>query len=88
MILSVDIGYGYTKGVAPDGIRFSYPGVVGAAEEINFTTDLIKGGEKWPIRYNNWRFFYGQQAVLQSRIQSAIFDRSRLYHQRGSRISP
>ena len=78
MILSVDIGYGYTKGIAPEGIRFSYPSVVGAAEEINFTTDLVKGGEEWPIKYNNWRFFYGQQAVLQSRIQSAIFDRSRV----------
>ncbi|MCX7680614.1 MAG: ParM/StbA family protein [Anaerolineae bacterium] len=78
MILAVDIGYGYTKGIAPNGLRFSFPSVVGAAEEINFSTDLIRGGEERPVRYDNWRFFYGQQAVLQSRIQSAIFDRSRV----------
>lgn len=78
MILSVDIGYGYTKGIAPNGLRFSFPSVVGAAEEINFSTDLIRGGEERPVKYENWRFFYGQQAVLQSRIQSAIFDRSRV----------
>ena len=43
MILAVDIGYGYTKGVGPNGLRFSFPSVIGSAEEITFTSDLITG---------------------------------------------
>jgi plasmid segregation protein ParM len=78
MILSIDIGYGYTKGVGPDGLHFSFPSVIGTAEEIRFATDLIRGGEVRPVKYGNWRFFYGEQAVLQSRVQSTIFDRSRV----------
>ncbi|MEE8390938.1 MAG: ParM/StbA family protein, partial [Anaerolineae bacterium] len=79
MILSIDIGYGYTKGVGPDGLRFSFPSVIGTAEDIRFATDLIRGGEERVVKYGNWRFFYGEQAVLQSRIQSTIFDRSRVH---------
>lgn len=79
MIISVDIGYGYTKGVGPDGLRFSFPSVVGTAEEIRFATDLIHGEEERAIEYGDWRFFYGEQAMLQSRIQSTIFDRSRVH---------
>jgi len=79
MILSIDIGYGYTKGVGPDGLRFSFSSVIGTAEDIRFATDLIRGGEERAIQYGDWRFFYGEQAVLQSRVQSAIFDRSRVH---------
>jgi len=79
MILSVDIGYGYTKGIGPDGLRFSFPSVTGTAEEIRFATDLIRGGEVHPVTHSDRSFFYGEQALLQSRIQSAIFDRSRVH---------
>jgi plasmid segregation protein ParM len=79
MILSIDIGYGYTKGVGPDDLHFSFPSVIGTAEDIRFATDLIRGGGERVVKYGNWRFFYGQQAVLQSRVQSAIFDRSRVH---------
>ena len=79
MIISVDIGYGYTKGIGPDGLRFSFPSVVGTAEDIRFATDLIRGGEETPVTYGDKRFFYGEQALLQSRIQSTIFDRSRVH---------
>ncbi len=79
MILSIDIGYGYTKGVGPDDLHFSFPSVIGTAEDIRFASDLIRGGEERVVKYGNWRFFYGEQAVLQSRIQSAIFDRSRVH---------
>jgi len=79
MILSIDIGYGYTKGVGPDGVTFSFPSVIGTAEDILFATDLIRGGEERPVKYGDLHFFYGEQAVLQSRIQSAIFDRSRVH---------
>jgi plasmid segregation protein ParM len=78
MILSVDIGYGYTKGVAPDGLRFSFPSVVGNAEEITFTSDLITQQAGPMVRYGGRSFFYGEQALLQSRLHSAIFDRSRI----------
>jgi len=79
MILSIDIGYGYTKGVGPEGLHFSFPSVIGTAEDIRFATDLIRGGEERVVKYSDWRFFYGEQAVLQSRIQSTIFDRSRVH---------
>jgi len=79
MILSVDIGYGYTKGIGPDGLRFSFPSVIGTAEDIRFATDLIRGEEERPVTYGERSFFYGEQALLQSRIQSTIFDRSRVH---------
>jgi plasmid segregation protein ParM len=79
MTLSVDIGYGYTKGVGLDGLRFSFPSVIGTAEEIRFATDLIRGEEEQAVNFGDWRFYYGKQAMLQSRVQSAIFDRSRVY---------
>jgi plasmid segregation protein ParM len=81
MILSLDIGYGYTKGVGPDGLRFSFPSVIGNAEDVRFAANLISGERALPVQYNDRRFFYGKQAVLQSRIQSAIFDRSRIHDQ-------
>lgn len=79
MILSIDLGYGYTKGVGPDNLHFSFPSVIGTAEDIRFATDLIHGGEERVVKYKDWRFFYGEQAVLQSRVQSTIFDRSRVH---------
>jgi plasmid segregation protein ParM len=79
MILSVDIGYGYTKGVGLDGLRFSFPSVIGTAEDIRFATDLIRGEEERAVKFGDWRFYYGKQAMLQSRVQSAIFDRSRVH---------
>lgn len=81
MIIAVDIGYGYTKGIGPDGVRFSFPSVIGAAEEIHFATDLIHGGEEQAIKYADQSFFYGEQALLQSRMQSTILDRSRVHDQ-------
>jgi plasmid segregation protein ParM len=79
MILSIDIGYGYTKGIGPDGLRFSFPSVIGTAEEIAFTSDLIADAPGPAIQYDDRRFFYGEQALLQSRLRTAIFDRSRVH---------
>jgi plasmid segregation protein ParM len=77
MILSIDIGYGYTKGVGPEGWRFSFPSVIGSAEEITFTSDLVASQAGPMVGYGGRRFFYGEQALLQSRLRTAIFDRSR-----------
>jgi len=81
MVLSIDIGYGYTKGVGADTVRFSFPSVIGTAEDIRFATNLISGDAESTITYGDWQFFYGEQALLQSRIQSTIFDRSRIHDQ-------
>jgi plasmid segregation protein ParM len=78
MILSIDIGYGYTKGVGPGDVRFSFPSVIGNAEEIAFTSDLIANQAGPTVQYGGRRFFYGEQALLQSRLRTAIFDRSRI----------
>jgi plasmid segregation protein ParM len=77
MILSVDIGYGYTKGIGPDDVRFSFPSVIGNAEEISFTGDLIANQAIQVVEFGGRRFFYGEYALLQSRLRTAIFDRSR-----------
>jgi len=79
MTLSVDTGSGNNKGVGLDGLRFSFPSVIGTAEDIRFATDLIRGEEEQAVNFGDWRFYYGKQAMLQSRVQSAIFDRSRVY---------
>ncbi len=77
MVLSVDIGYGYTKGVGSDGVRFSFPSVIGNAEEVRFSIDLSRDHEERSVKYGEWTFAYGGHALLQSRIQTTIFDRSR-----------
>jgi plasmid segregation protein ParM len=77
MIISIDIGYGYTKGIGPEGWRFSFPSVIGNAEEIAFTSNLIVSQTGPTVSYGGRRFFYGEQALLQSRLRTAIFDRSR-----------
>ena len=77
MVLSVDIGYGYTKGVGSDGVRFSFPSVIGNAEEVRFSIDLNRDNEQRSVKYGEWTFAYGGHALLQSRIQTTIFDRSR-----------
>ena len=81
MVLSVDLGYGYTKGVGAEGVRFSFPSVVGTAEDIRFATNLINGSADRTVKFGDTEFFYGDQALLQSRIQSTIFDRSRVHDQ-------
>jgi plasmid segregation protein ParM len=79
MVLSIDIGYGYTKGVGADGLRFAFPSVIGNAEEIAFASDLM-GRQLGPmVHYGGRSFFYGEQAILQSRLRTAIFDRSRVH---------
>jgi len=78
MVLSVDIGYGYTKGVGSDGVRFSFPSVIGNAEEVRFSIDLSRDNEERSVKYGEWTFAYGGHALLQSRIQTTIFDRSRI----------
>ncbi len=55
--------------------------MIGTAEEIHFATDLIHGEETHAIQYGDQSFFYGGQALLQSRMQSTIFDRSRVHDQ-------
>ena len=77
MILSVDMGYGYTKGVGAGDLRFSFPSVIGNAEEITFNTNLIGDQANPVVHYGGRRFFYGEHALLQSRLRTAIFDRSR-----------
>ncbi len=79
MVLSVDIGYGYTKGVGAEGVRFSFPSVIGTAEDIRFATNLINGSADRTVKFGESEFFYGDQALLQSRMQSTIFDRSRVH---------
>jgi plasmid segregation protein ParM len=81
MVLSVDLGYGYTKGVGAEGVHFSFPSVIGTAEDIRFATNLIDGSADRTVKHDDAEFFYGDQALLQSRIQSTIFDRSRVHDQ-------
>ena len=81
MVLSVDLGYGYTKGVGAESVRFSFPSVIGTAEDIRFATNLINGSADRTVKYDETEFFYGDQALLQSRMLSTIFDRSRVHDQ-------
>ncbi len=77
-LLSVDIGYGYTKGIGADDLRFSFPSIIGNAEEIAFTSDLIAGQPGPKVSFGSRSFFYGEQALLQSRLRTTIFNRSRI----------
>ena len=67
MIISVDIGYGYTKGVGPGDLRFSFPSVVGTAEDIRFTTKgnrLYAIALGWPAKKMNIKSLNTRQQAI------------------------
>ncbi len=77
-ILSVDIGYGYTKGITPkDQTLFS--SIVGPAEAIRFESDLVAAnGRIVALNDVDGRsFFVGEHAELQSASASQTLDVTR-----------
>ena len=82
MIVGIDIGYGYTKAVGP-GRQVVFPSVVGKAERVRYESDLRqlgangRGSEIALITEEGDRFV-GDLALLQSRVQWTLLDRSRV----------
>ncbi len=80
MIVGVDIGYGYTKAVS-GGCQVTFPSVIGKAERIRYEADLPSaGGAQHGIALitEEGDRFVGDLALLQSRVQWALLDRSRV----------
>ena len=77
-ILSVDIGYGYTKGMTPRK-QTIFPSLVGPAEIIRFESDIITtNGHGIALADVDGRsFFVGEQAELQSASASQTLDVTR-----------
>jgi hypothetical protein len=89
MIVGIDIGYGYTKAVGPDR-QVVFPSVVGKAERVRYESDVGRslaaggngghrsdGAEIALITEEGDRFI-GELALLQSRVQWTLLDRSRV----------
>jgi len=80
MIVGIDIGYGYTKAVCQER-QAIFPSVVGKAEQIRYENDLeLAPGcarEKTYVTDGGDRFV-GELALLQSRVQWTLLDRSRV----------
>jgi plasmid segregation protein ParM len=82
MIVGVDIGYGYTKAMG-EGKQVVFPSVVGKSERIRYEDDIRRayGTEDTPamafITEEGDRFV-GELALLQSRVQWTLLDRSRV----------
>jgi len=63
----------------PEGTKIELTDeVIKSAEEIAFTSDLIASQPGPAVHFADRHFFYGEQALLQSRLRTAIFDRSRI----------
>jgi plasmid segregation protein ParM len=89
MIVGVDIGYGYTKAVG-DGRPAVFPSVVGKAERIRYENDVrltqpaarqeaeCYGREGIALITEEGDRFVGELALLQSRVQWTLLDRSRV----------
>jgi plasmid segregation protein ParM len=82
MIVGVDIGYGYTKAVG-DERQVVFPSVVGKAERIRYENDLrreVAPGDVPGIALitEEGDRFVGELALLQSRVQWTLLDRSRV----------
>jgi len=75
-----DIGYGFSKAqaVSPRISRVSFPSAVGNVERIAFQNELITDGGGKVVKLNGRAYFYGDMALLQSRIVSTLLDRSRV----------
>jgi len=81
MIVGVDVGYGYTK-AAGDGREVVFPSVVGKAERIRYQTDVTLpssgNGSGIALLTEEGDRFVGELALLQSRVQWTLLDRSRV----------
>jgi plasmid segregation protein ParM len=91
MIVGVDIGYGYTKAVGGDR-QVIFPSVVGKAERIRYEADLnphLRKGRHLDSAHHSANgaialitedgdHFVGELALLQSRVQWTLLDRSRV----------
>ena len=82
MIVGVDIGYGYTKVVARER-QITFPSVVGKAERIRYENDLgaashMGDGPQMAYITEEGDHFVGELALLQSRVQWTLLDRSRV----------
>lgn len=82
MIVGVDIGYGYTKAVG-EATQVVFPSVVGKAERIRYENDLhgqLGSGDESGIALitEEGDRFVGELALLQSRVQWTLLDRSRV----------
>ena len=86
MIVGVDIGYGYTKAVGEER-QVTFPSVIGKAERIRYENDIrasLHGS--WPTGHGSGIAlnteegdrFVGELALLQSRVQWTLLDRSRV----------
>ena len=82
MIVGIDIGYGYTKAVGRDR-QVVFPSVVGKAERVRYESDLRRLGENGgdaeiALITEEGDHFIGELALLQSRVQWTLLDRSRV----------
>ena len=82
MIVGIDIGYGYTKAVGRDR-QVVFPSVVGKAERVRYESDLRRLGEnsgdaEIALITEEGDHFIGELALLQSRVQWTLLDRSRV----------
>jgi plasmid segregation protein ParM len=82
MIVGVDIGYGYTKAVG-EAAQVVFPSVVGKAERIRYESDLhrqlgLPGEPGIALVTEEGDRFVGELALLQSRVQWTLLDRSRV----------
>jgi plasmid segregation protein ParM len=82
MIVGVDIGYGYTKAVGEDR-QVVFPSVIGKAERIRYQNDLRRAHlpddlSGTTLITEEGDRFVGELALLQSRVQWTLLDRSRV----------
>jgi len=82
MIVGVDIGYGYTKAMG-EGKQVAFPSVIGKSERIRYEDDLRRacGADDMPgmaFITDEGDRFVGELALLQSRVQWTLLDRSRV----------
>ena len=82
MIVGLDIGYGYTKAIGGDR-QVVFPSIVGKAERIRYQNELqsalgVPGEVGMALNTEEGDRFVGELALLQSRVQWTLLDRSRV----------
>lgn len=79
-LIGIDIGYGYTKAYAgPPTPPVIFPSVIGIAENIKYTGDIVHGGQLNGIHLETEAGprFVGDLALSQSRVNWSARDRRR-----------
>lgn len=83
MLVSIDLGYGYTKGVNEEGKKVIFPSVVGPGRDRSIASlfdDNMRGMDSLHVVVDGMEYFVGELAEKESSIASRTLSSEKITH--------